>query len=630
MEKHLKELLAYLMTKECVTAEEIGDYFKISEKTARNRIKYLKEEIRHSDCAELISKPRYGYNLEIKNQQGIQELLAEEESMPTTVEERNHFLIAYLLQRHEYVKMEEIADFLYISKNTLGQSLKVVENIFEQYGIHIHRKPNYGIKVCGKELDIRHLQMDYFIKRNALQQYNSKKQEDIERLSALVWGLLEKYELHLSEIAYENLIDYIYISVKRMEKGFTVEEDTVGNQEVGIKEKIFIKELVAELEKYYELSIPETERKFLLLYVAGRRVTEILGGIDSNFIIKEHTDLLAMKMIEQVQELYNFRFFHVFDLRMALNQHLVPFDIRIKYSIPTKNPLLEEIKKEYSLAYEMAYRAVSLVLHPYYKKNICDDEIGYFALIFALALEKEKSNIGESAHSNILVVCASGYSSSRLLEYKYKNVFHQYIKNVYVCDLLGLSKFDFSKVDYVFTTIPLSQKIPVPIFEVSLFLTDDEIKMVGGILKNKGHGKIEKYYRSSRFIPCLQAKDKWEAIAFLCDLIACQEEVDSDFHDLVLERESFAQMDYGNEIAIPHPNCLASEETFAYVAVLKTPILWNKQKVQVILLTSVGREVDENRQFFYEITARFALNSGKIKRLIAEPSFMHLLELLEE
>ena len=634
MENSLKELLAYLMTKEYVTAQDLAQKFKISEKTVRNRIKNLKEELLPSGNAVLISKPRYGYKLTIACEKSFYEMLGgteqeEKESLPTTVQERSDFLLAFLLQRQDYIKIEDIADFLFVSKNTLGYNLKVVENILRQYGISLLRKPNYGIKISGKEVDIRHLHMNYFMRQDPLSSHNKKMQAEMEKLSAIIWQLLVKYELHLSEIAFENLIDYIYISMKRMKKGFYVEETFNSGQEVGIKEKIFVKELAAHLKDQFGLEITDNEACFLQLYVAGRRITETLEGIDSNFIIKEQTDQWAQQMIEQVQNLYNLRFYNSFELRMALNQHLVPFDIRQKYSIPIKNPLLEEIKKEYSLAYEMAYRAVSLVLFPHYQKNICEEEIGYFALIFALALEKEKNNSDKDTYSNILVVCASGNSSSRLLEYKYKNIFRQYIKNIYVCDWLGLSKFDFNKVDYVFTTVPLSQKIPVPIFEVSLFLTEEEIKMVGGILKNKGYEKIGKYYRQSRFLTDLEVKDKWEAIEVLCDRIIAQEEVDPDFHDLVLEREAYAQMDYGNGIAIPHPNRLASEHTFAYVAVLKQPILWNYQKVQVILLTSVGRAADEHRQFFYEVTARFALNPKKIQALIAKQTFATLLELLE-
>ncbi|MCA5011324.1 PTS sugar transporter subunit IIA, partial [Clostridioides difficile] len=77
-------------------------------------------------------------------------------------------------------------------------------------------------------------------------------------------------------------------------------------------------------------------------------------------------------------------------------------------------------------------------------------------------------------------------------------------------------------------------------------------------------------------------------------------------YELVLERETFAQMDYGNYITLPHPNQIASEETFAYVAVLKEPVIWNKLPVQIVLLISIGRKEDRNRQIFYETTARFA------------------------
>ncbi len=115
----------------------------------------------------------------------------------------------------------------------------------------------------------------------------------------------------------------------------------------------------------------------------------------------------------------------------------------------------------------------------------------------------------------------------------------------------------------------------------------------------------------------------------LCDVIVRQEQVDADFYDLVLEREAYIQMDYGYRIAIPHPNRIASEESFAYVAVLEHPVIWNRNPVQVVLLSSIGRKEDPDRQKFYEATARFALSEAAIQRLINEPEYEVLMELLK-
>ena len=111
-----------------------------------------------------------------------------------------------------------------------------------------------------------------------------------------------------------------------------------------------------------------------------------------------------------------------------------------------------------------------------------------------------------------------------------------------------------------------------------------------------------------------------------------QEQVDDDFCELVLEREKYAQMKYGNKIAIPHPNRICSPYTFAYVAVLPEEVLWNGEYVQVIFLTSVSDVKggdDSNRQKFYKSTAQFALNRESVQQLIDHPDYETLMKLIE-
>lgn len=140
---------------------------------------------------------------------------------------------------------------------------------------------------------------------------------------------------------------------------------------------------------------------------------------------------------------------------------------------------------------------------------------------------------------------------------------------------------------------------------------------------------MERYYTPGRFLTDIEGDTKEEILKNICTVISRQEKVDDDFYELVIERETFAQIDYGNYITLPHPNRIASEETFAYAVVLKQPIIWNKQPVQVILLISVGRNNDHHRQKFYEGTARFALDKEAVRRLIAEPVYDVLMELLK-
>lgn len=626
----LQELLGWLKQDEYRTAQQLAKYIRVSEKTVRIAIHELNTELsKHG--ARIVSKPRFGYCLEVTDQELFERYQTEEESknrIPDSGKERCEYLMAYLLFRKDYVKIEELCDFMYVSKTTLSNSLKMVEHILGQYRLSIERRPNYGIRISGEEFDIRRLFSDYFIKHHCLSGVNLNHQNsEIARLAGRVKELMSKYDVYLSEMSFDNFVDYTYTACKRMKAGHYLKLDKGNLPEIGIKEQAFIQELLETLEKEEGITYTQDEENYLYLYLAGKRMIGNVMENDSNFIIQEQTDRLAMEMLKLISNDYHINFQNNFEMRMTLNQHLVPFDVRMRYDIPLKNPLLKDIKEKYSLAFQMAVLASS-VLSRHYRKEISEDELGYFALIFQLALEREQTDNS----SDILVVCSTGKGTSRLLKYKYEQEFSEYLRNIYVCDLLGLESFDFSKVDYIFTTVPITRKVPVPIVEVGLFLETDDIRKVTEALRyGRNDDILRSYYTPERFLAHVKPGSKEDILKYLCGVIEKQERVDSDFYEMILERESFVQMDYGNAIALPHPNRIASEESFAYVAVLESPVIWNESQVQVVILISIGKkeEDDNDRQKFYEATARFALNEEAVRKLIERPEYENLMELLQ-
>ena len=624
--REILEILDLLETEEYRTAVWLADVLHVSEKTVRLRLKELKETL-EGNGAEIEARARHGYRLLITDEEKYEALIANshQTDVPDNGKDRTEYLLAYLVWHCGYVKSEDLCEFLFISKTTLTKALKKVEMILKRYHLGLERKPNYGIRMSGKEMDARRFICDYYVKRNSLYEMNSDHMEqELVELARYIRELLMKYEIRLSETAFSNFVEYVYVSWRRIRYGHCLEMKIDTFPEIGVREQEFAKELTEYLGKKDGVTYTNDEKRYLLLYLSGKRMVGNMVENESNFVIREQMDRMALAMLELVKQVYHLDFLNNFDIRMTLNQHLVPMDVRLRYDIPLNNPLLDEIKEKYSLAYQISCEAVQ-VLRDHYHKEISEDEIGYLALIFQLAMEKEMAE----EKTDILVVCSTGKASSRLLKYKYEQEFSDYLNHIYVCDLQGLDRFDFSKVQYVFTTVPIPYEVPVPIVEVGVFLGEEDIRKVTEVLR-KGHsGVLASYYRPERFLAHMKASSKDEVLEQLCRLIQQQEEVDEDFYDLVLEREAYIQMDYGNMIAIPHPNRIASKESFAYVAILDQPVIWNQAPVQVIVLSSIGRKEDPNRQKFYEATARFALSKSCIIYLIEHPTYETLLDLLK-
>ncbi len=211
-------------------------------------------------------------------------------------------------------------------------------------------------------------------------------------------------------------------------------------------------------------------------------------------------------------EEFNLNLKNNFDLMMLLKQHMVPLDIRLRYNIPLVNPLLTDIQKNYPLAYTIAERA-AVILQEYYGKEIPEGEIGYLAVIYALALE-------EQVH-------------------KYRQEFGSYIDQIEVCNLIELKYRDFEAVDYVFTTVPITESIPVPVYEVGLFLNSEDIMTVRKILEKGNHGFLKNYFKKELFFSNVHAESKEQVICELCKRARNVLSLPEGVEESVLYRESF-------------------------------------------------------------------------------------------
>lgn len=628
---YLIDLLSCLEIDNYETAKEIASKFKISEKTIRNRLKDL-NNILQKYGASIESKPRYGYKLivtDISKYIELKKIIAnssENNKIPNNTEERKNYLLAYLLNHDGFIKIEELCEFLYVSKSTITAALRQVEAVLEQYRIYIDRRPNYGICIKGSEMDIRRCLGELFVKRNSLGLLNEEyKEKELKKVADIVSQYENEYNINFVETAFENFISNIFIIRGRIARKKYVNLEKKDIQNLSSNEWLFVKKLVERLEQEFKIKYNESEEAYIALHLAGRRMVGNVEHDEVNFVIRSEIDQLVMQMLETVFLDFGIDFRNNFDLRMSLNQHIVPLDIRIRYEFPMGNSMLNEIKQNYKFAYWIA-KIASTVLEKHYKKKISEDEIGYIALLFALAIEKQNTTFDKH---NILIVCASGKGSSRLLKYKYRQEFQDYLDHIYVCDLREIEFFDFSKVDFVFTTITIMHHIPVPIIEVGLFLTEKDIINVKKVLGSKKTDFLKQYYSESTFFERLEGTTKEEVLKNMCDKIRKDKKVPDDFYQLILEREELGTTDFGNQIAMPHPMRAVTDDSYVYVAILQQPIAWGKADVQVVFLTVVGRQPDANLQKFYELTIELIQNKYAIQTLIEERSFETLMFLFE-
>lgn len=623
-------ILEQLRQDRYLPSSQLAEHIHVSERTVRNRMKELSEELPQYG-ANLIAKPKYGYKLEIldpiKYQLWYRSL---PEAISGTARDRALQVLEYLLDHPEYIRMDDLCQEIYVSRNTLSADIKQVEYLLDMYHLTLEKRPNYGIRIVGSEMNRRRCIADCL----SWGEYRDAQQENMKKmreLADLTLDVLHNHGLRISEVSLRSLLIHLRVAIKRIRKGWMIkvadqEKNRLLEQVSDLAHRTSEK-LAAVLSEWGNLEITQDEILYLAIHIGSKTSPDSSHHRDSNLVISSRIDSMVLQMLQMVYQTMGIDFRDNLELRMSLNQHLVPFDIRMTYGIPIQNPLLEQFKREYSFAYTVAASACT-ILQRYYSHPIPEDEIGYIATLFALAIEKRGKPI---TRKNIVVVSASGRGNVQLFIHRYMQSFGKYIQNMYSCNVYSLVDFDFrgKDIDYVFTTIPLNITVPVPVYEISMFPDTDEISRYQRMFEYEANTYLHQFYNEGLFLPHIKAQTKEEVLRLMCDHAGKHREVPEGFCEAVFQREAMGQTDFGNLVAIPHPQKLMTRDCFVVVGLLDKPVWWGHNNVQAVFLVSLSEERTADVERFYECTTSFLLNGEAVKTLLVQRDFETLIRLLQ-
>lgn len=620
--ERLTNLLSFLTQDEFVTLEILAMKMNLSSKTVRNLLRQLDEELTDGG-AHIVYQRGKGFMLEVTDLTSFQRLFISDgqtEIPPANSAERVHFIIREFLKSNGYIKIEDMCDMVYVSRKTLTADIKKAEEFFEEFHLQIERKPHYGMRLVGDEVQMRHCMARVFQnKTGRIPVYDEFIEPENRLIGDCLLESLKDEEYHISDVAFNSLVLHIQVSIHRIrsERYITAEheldDDLIVENDYRITRKC-----VEKVGKSLDIVFPEEEIRYLAIHFAGKEYHH-------NLVISSEIQDAVNEMLQEIYEVFQIDFREDLELIVLLGRHLVPLIIRMKYGMRLENPLLQEIKTRYSLAYTMAIQACA-VLERRYGSILDSNEISYIALAFALSLEKNKGKIEKK---KVLFVCASGAGTAKLVAYKMQQSFQEYIGEIVVCDQRSIAKQDFSKIDYVFTTIPIKEKIPVPICEVTHLFPTGDFSEVRKFLHSDFERDILEYYPEELFFTDISGESKEEILEEIISRVGQIRKLPAGFHKAVLKREKLARTCMGNQVAMPHPCKVMTEDTFVSVSILKNPVKWDEtQYVQVVFLVSVSKQKNKKIQNFYSTTANLLLNRESIEALIKNKNYHTLTELL--
>ncbi|WP_100010070.1 BglG family transcription antiterminator [Lentibacillus sediminis] len=637
MKTIMRELMA---SRSPLTGKYLAQLNKVTARTIREDVKSL-NNLLDENGAVIDSVMGKGYQLEIKDDQRfrnyLQSLFRDETSVhsdvPALPKERIAYLIKRLLLSEEYIKLDDLADEIYVSKSTVQNDLRHVREALAVYDMEMESRPGYGLKVTGNELKLRFCMAEYLFNHkeetgNAFHQGYSLAfpQADLDAILAIIMKQIEEDHITLSDIAINNLLIHIAIAYKRIKIGHHVDfhHENMSNIVEQKEYEVAIK-IVKAVEKCLQIEFPQPEVAYITIHLLGTKMLSQTSNGEKAVeqALEEDIYQLVIGLLKKIEEEYELGVSKDRELIIGLGLHLKPAINRYQYGMNVRNPMLEDIKKNYPLAFEAGILA-GVALEEQTGVEFNENEIGYLALHIGAAIERKKLKSGPK---RCLIVCASGQGTSQLIYYKLQNQFSREMEVVGATEYYKLDQYNLNDIDFIVSSIPIEGDLPVPVVEVNAILGEDDLTSVREVILD-GDQDAKSLFQENLMFLKKDFNSKEEALEFMHHRLLEKELVDDTFLEAIYEREAVAATSFGNLVAIPHPITPKSDKTFLAVTTLNKPINWNDKPVQFICIISVKKNSTEDLQSLYKMLGNIIDNVTIVQKLIKAKTYEAFINIL--
>jgi activator of the mannose operon, transcriptional antiterminator len=592
-----------LKSKAPVTIDTIAEQLEVSNRTIRNDLTAVENFINEKGLT-LKKKPGIGIQLEgpeesfhTLNEMKLSTYISE----PFSPQDRKDSILKRLFMSENTITINDLAKELYVSDITIRKDLEDVDLWLAKFKLKLMRRQNYGIKIIGSEENCRNALANLIViqigfdKLKGMLHYDTSAKLDYHTLNQLT-GLINIDYIKLENIvnqaekslgykftdeAFGSLVIHIAIAIKRLQDGkdillaHSVLEDLKTKDEYRIA-----KQIADSIEIHYRVKLPEQEIGYILLHILGSKLQE--NNIDDLDLKNEGEHELAVVMAKEI--------IHIaqktlgIDLskdKQALNGlilHLRPTIKRLEYGLNLRNPLLDQIKENYPEIFGVAWIS-NTVFERYLGKKITEEEIGYIALHLGAAIERQKKGL------MALVVCTSGMGTSQFLAVKLENHFKE-IKIKQVVSAIALKEYCLDNVDIVISTVPLTAQKPV--LHISPLLTQKDVLKISSYIDCLNKRPTNSIINEDSIQIAVRYRDKENAIHDMCSRLIEKGYVTEDFEKSVLKRENIQSTEIGKGVAIPHgfPEKVCRSQIA--LSILKEPIPWGNESVDIIFLIALS------------------------------------------
>ena len=594
-----------MLQNETLPQDELAQRLSVSTRTVRADITALNALLEDHGAQFILSRGN-GYQLKVEDASRYQRLeVARPRGLriPRSSLQRVHYLVVRFLTSAFSLKLEDLADEWFVSRATLQGDMVDVREWLTRYHLTLETRPRHGMKLFGSEVAIRACLTDLLWDLSQQDAVSATIVDETlnagvpEQLMVVLHDIFTRFAIRLTDEGERFIRLYCAVSVRRISEGYPLADFSADDVDERVRDAA--REVVHVLQQLAGKPLSSSEESWLRVHIAARQVQDAAPSV----INADDDEALVLYILRYINSHYNYNLLDDTQLHADLLTHIKTMITRVRYQIMIPNPLLDNIKQHYPMAWDMTLAAVS-GWGKYTPYRISENEIGFLVLHIGVGLERHY-NIGYQRHPRVLLVCDTGNAMVRMIEAVLQRKYPQ----IEVAGTLTLRDYEQRESiaeDFVISTARIVEK-DKPVVTIAPFPTDYQLEQIGKLVlvDRTRPWMLNKYFDAAHFRVINEPVDRQTLFQELCGQLEQEGFVDAAFLDSVVEREAIVSTMLGDGIALPHSLGLMAKKTVVYTVLAPQGIRWGDETAQVIFLLAISKSEYEEAMAIYDIFVTF-------------------------
>ncbi|MDQ0177269.1 BglG family transcription antiterminator [Bacillus chungangensis] len=490
MNNRARDLILFLMENDrFFTVKQLSEQFSVSQRTMYNDLIEIDEFLMKHDLASLTRQKGKGVFFYPKQstKNKIKMLLDQAEFSFHTPEERKYRMLHFFLIRNNYVTIDQVSNFLKVSRNTVINDLKQIKDWLTSFNLSLISYPYKGLKIEGTELAIRKALLAVYREeqRHLLDIPSSESiilseflsEADINMLALIVSEAEHELQTIIADNSYFRVMLHLGMAIARVKQRRTLEKMPfiTGIQET--REYQAACKLKEKIDSYFNIDFPENEIGYFAAQLVSSSLqnTNQLGNINDQWLPLQ---MITRAFIQAVEKELNVPLMNDAQLFNGLLAHLRPAIYRIKNGTTIDNPVLDQIRDNYTLVHCAVMKTITII-EAELDIIFNEDETAFVTMYVTAALERQKKQSRRTPVA--IIVCNTGTSTSQMLMTQLKKWFRIRLIGAFPARQAN-EIISRQPIDLVITTVPLELD-DVEIITVNPVLSQEDLQNLTMVLE---------------------------------------------------------------------------------------------------------------------------------------------------